>query len=157
MSDEPFQTEFEFTLPRGYRDDEGTLHREGVMRLARATDEIKPLTDPRVQSNPAYQTVLVLAAAITRLGSMAEVTPAVVEDLYVSDLAYLQDLYERVNGRGTDAVDVACPECGERFAVDRGSGAPLREADVPVPGDTLGAIPRPVTSGGRHRPLWRRR
>jgi len=157
MSDEPFQTEFEFTLPRGYRDDEGTLHREGVMRLARAADEIKPLNDPRVQSNPAYQTVLVLAEAITGLGSMEEVTPAVVEDLYVSDLAYLQDLYERVNERGTDAVDVACPECGERFAVDRGSGAHLHDADVPVPGNTLGTIPRPVTAGGLRRRRWRQR
>lgn len=112
------QTEFEFTLPQGYVDDEDTRHREGVMRLATAADEIKPAKDPRVQSNPSYMTVILLSRVVTELGSVQEVTPPVIENLYVSDLAYLQDLYERMNTRGTDVVDGVCPECGEQFEVE---------------------------------------
>lgn len=118
MTGEVLQTEFEFTLPQGYADDDGTLHRDGVMRLATAADEIKPLKDPRVQSNSSYLTVILLARVVTDLGSLDSVTPHVIENLYVSDLEYLQDLYERINTRGADAVDTACPECGEEFAVD---------------------------------------
>lgn len=112
------QTEFEFTLPKGYPDDDGDLHREGVMRLATAADEIKSAKDPRVQSNTSYMTVIVLSRVVTELGTLEEVTPHVVENLFVSDLAYLQDLYERVNERGADSVDAVCPECGEQFEVE---------------------------------------
>jgi hypothetical protein len=117
------QTEFEFTLPQGYTDDEGNRHQAGVMRLATAADEIKPLNDPRVKANPSYLTVILLSRVVTRLGTVEEVTPPVIEELFVSDLAYLQDLYERVNARGADAVDAACPECGEEFEVTLGTGA----------------------------------
>lgn len=125
MSGHALQTEFEFTLPQGYADDGGTLHREGVMRLATAADEIKPARDPRVQSNPPYMTVILLSRVVTELGTVDDVTPHVVENLYVSDLAYLQDLYERVNERGADAVDTACPECGEEFGVEVETGASI--------------------------------
>lgn len=137
MSSEILQTEFEFTLPQGYEDDEGSLHREGHMRLATAADEIKSLNDPRVQSNPAYQTVIVLSRVITGLGAMEDVTPHDVENLYVSDLAYLQDLYERINERGADAIDVVCPECGDEFTVERetGSTMELDDTGVGVPGE----------------------
>ena len=77
-----FQTEFEFTLPKGYLDAEGNLHRKGIMRLAKAMDEIVPLRDPRVKSNPAYSTVIILSRVITRLGALDEVTPAVIEGLF---------------------------------------------------------------------------
>ena len=92
-----FQTEVEFELPKGYLDASGTLHRRGTMRLATAADEILPLRDPRVQQNEAYLTIIVLARVITRLGSLAEVHPGVIEGLYTSDLAHLQRLYERLN------------------------------------------------------------
>lgn len=118
MSGAALQTEFEFTLPQGYADDEGTLHREGVMRLATAADEIKPLRDPRVQSNPSYLTVILLSRVVTDLGSLESVTTHVIENLYVSDLAYLQELYERINERGANAIDAVCPECGESFEVE---------------------------------------
>lgn len=108
------QTEFAFTLPKGY-DDDGTLHREGTMRLATAADELDPLCDPRVQRNPPYLTVLLLARVITKLGTLSEVTPEVVEKLFVADIAHLQELYERVNERGSDTIDVTCPDCGEPF------------------------------------------
>ena len=112
------QTEFPFTLPQGYVDDEGTLHRDGVMRLATAADELQPLKDPRVRANASYLTVILLSRVVTELGDLREVTPHVVENLFVSDLAYLQDLYERVNDRGIDAVEATCPECSERFDVE---------------------------------------
>ena len=91
------QTEFEFTLPKGYLDDEGNLHRKGVMRLSRAMDEIAPLRDPRVKSNPAYATVIILSRVITRLGAVDEVTPSVVEGFFAGDLNYLQQFYRRIN------------------------------------------------------------
>ena len=122
MSDSPLQTTFDFTLPEGYVDDGGTRHREGVMRLATAADELKPLTDPRVQSNGAYLTVILLSRVVTELGDVEEVTPGTIENLFVSDLACLQDMYERVNGRGANIVDVTCPECETEFEVSAESG-----------------------------------
>lgn len=118
MSGDVLQTEFEFTLPQGYVDDEGTRHQDGVMRLATAADEIKPLKDPRVRSNESYLTVILLSRVVTRLGSVESVSPHVIENLYVADLAYLQDLYERVNQRGADVVDAVCPACNEQFVVE---------------------------------------
>jgi len=92
-----FQTEIEFELPKGYVDEAGTLHRRGIMRLATAADEILPLRDPRVQQNEAYLAVIVLARVVIRLGSLPEVHTGVIENLYASDLAYLQRLYESFN------------------------------------------------------------
>jgi hypothetical protein len=93
-----FQTEVEFRLPKGYLEEDGGLHRDGVMRLATAADEILPLKDPRVQQNPAYLTIIVLARVITRLGAVPSINTKVVEGLFASDLSYLQTLYERLNG-----------------------------------------------------------
>ncbi len=92
-----FQTEVEFTLPKGYLDSVGVLHRRGVMRLATAADEILPLRDPRVQQNAAYLAIIVLARVITRLGDLTDVDTKTIEGLYASDLDYLQRLYERLN------------------------------------------------------------
>ena len=113
----PFQTEIEFRLPRGYMDEDGTLHHEGVMRLATAADEILPLKDPRVQSNPAYLTVILLSRVVTKLGALPDVNPRVVENLYASDVSYLQSLYQKINanGNGTSAKKVSCPNCNEEF------------------------------------------
>lgn len=92
-----FQTEVEFTLPKGYLDEHGVLHRRGVMRLATAADEILPLRDPRVQQNQAYLAVIVLARVITKLGDLANIDTRVIEALFASDLDYLQRLYEQIN------------------------------------------------------------
>lgn len=107
-----FQTEVEFTLPKGYLDAEGTLHREGVMRLATAADEILPLKDPRVQQNAAYLTVIVLARVITRFGSLPDVNTKVIEGLFASDLNYLQQLYEQINGGESDTIEDMRPSHG---------------------------------------------
>ncbi len=112
------QTEFEFTLPRGYVDQQGAVHRDGVMRLATAMDEIAPMRDPRVRSNQAYLVVILLSRVITRLGSLSTVNPGVIENLFSADLAYLQDFYRRINETGTSAVEVVCPECEHRFEVE---------------------------------------
>lgn len=127
MSDGVLQTEFEFTLPQGYVDDDGNRHRKGVMRLATAADEIKPLKDPRVQSNGAYLTVILLARVTTSLGSLEEVTTHVIENLYVTDLEHLQDLYQRINAGAADRIDATCPDCGESlsFAVHPGGEVTL--------------------------------
>jgi hypothetical protein len=115
---EGVRTEFAFELPRGFVDDGGTFHREGLMRLATARDEIMPLRDPRVRDNEAYLTVLLLSRVVVRLGSLPSVTPAVIEGLFASDLSFLQDLYRRVNQEGHTRAMVACPECKHEFAVD---------------------------------------
>jgi hypothetical protein len=91
------QTEFEFTLPKGYLDAEGNLHRKGVMRLSRAMDEIVPMRDPRVRSNPAYATVIILSRVITRLGALEDVSPAIIEGFFACDLNYLQKFYRQIN------------------------------------------------------------
>ncbi|MDZ8052653.1 MAG: hypothetical protein RMX68_028785 [Aulosira sp. ZfuVER01] len=93
-----FPTEFEFTLPKGYLDSEGNLHRKGVMRLSTAIDEIAPLRDPRVKANEAYATIIILSRVITLLGALSEVTPAIVENFFSQDLNYLQDFYRQING-----------------------------------------------------------
>lgn len=115
-----FQTEFPFTLPRGYVDREGTVHREGVMRLATAADEIAPLKDPRVQANPGYLVVILLSRVVTRLGEVRQLNPAVVEGLYAADLAFLQDFYQRINDSGHARLGVVCPHCQGEFEVDTG-------------------------------------
>ena len=118
------RTEFPFILPRGYVDDSGTVHRDGVMRLATARDELVPLRDDRVRENQAYLTVVLLARVITRIGTVSDVHAGVVEDLFAADLAFLQDLYRRVNTEGHTTVAVSCPACREDFVVDLAGGAP---------------------------------
>lgn len=112
-----FQTEYSFVLPRGYLDKSGILHKEGTMRLANAGDEILPLKDPRVQQNPGYLTVILLARVITSLGSLPSVDTRVIENLYTIDLAYLQDLYQKINTMDTPSYKAVCPHCGEEMDV----------------------------------------
>jgi hypothetical protein len=111
-------TEHEFTLPFGYQDAEGTLHREGVMRMATAADEILPLRDPRVQGNEAYLVIILLSRVVTRLGTVTHINPKVIEDLYAMDLAFLQDLYNEVNRTGATRVPAACPRCEHEFELE---------------------------------------
>ena len=113
-----FQTEYEFTLPLGYVDKEGNLHRAGVMRLATAADEILPLKDPRVQSNQAYLIIILLARVITRLGSLPMINPQVIEEMYAADLAYLQEFYNRINRDGRASLEATCPKCKHEFELE---------------------------------------
>lgn len=112
------QTEFPFTLPHGYRDADGTLHREGVMRLSTAYDEIAPLRDPRVQRNPGYLVIILLSRVITELGTVTQLNTKVIEDLFSGDLVYLQDLYQRINQNGHSRFHVTCPHCQGEFEVE---------------------------------------
>lgn len=123
-TDAQVRTEFAFELPRGYVDDDGGVHRHGVMRLATARDEILPLRDPRVRENEAYLTILLLARVITRLGDLDSVHPGIIERLFATDLAFLQDLYRRVNQEGHTHAAVTCPGCGHDFEVDVAGDAP---------------------------------
>lgn len=112
------QTEYQFTLPLGYVDGEGNLHREGVMRLATAFDEIAPLKDPRVHSNSAYLLIILLSRVITKLGNLEQVNPKVIENLYAADLAYLQGLYRRLNEQGNMHIHAQCPHCEKEFDME---------------------------------------
>jgi hypothetical protein len=112
------QTEREFVLPCGYVDEQGTLHREGVMRMATAADEILPLREASVQKNPAYLTVILLSRVVTRLGELKLITPATVEKLFAVDVAHLQDLYNELNGDDQSGLlAVTCPSCDHEFEV----------------------------------------
>lgn len=107
------QTEFEFTLPKGYMDESGTLHRQGTMRLATAADEILPMRDPRVQQNASYLVIIILSRVITKLGFVTAVDTKTVERFFSVDLAYLQDLYQRINHEDKPVYRLTCPKCGE--------------------------------------------
>ena len=115
---ETLQTEFDFVLPRGYVDRDGTVHKRGRMRLATANDEIAPLRDPRVRQNQAYLTIILLSRVITKLGTLTEINPSIIEGIFSADLAYLQNLYRRINENESTTVDAVCPECGHKFEVD---------------------------------------
>ncbi|MEV8565925.1 hypothetical protein AB0436_10170 [Streptomyces sp. NPDC051322] len=121
------RTEFAFELPRGYVDESGTVHRDGVMRLATARDELIPLRDVRVQENPAYLSVVLLGRVITRLGSVPHMHDGVVENMFASDLAFLQDFYRQVNAEGHTRAGVTCPHCEQPFEVELG-GSRLGES-----------------------------
>jgi hypothetical protein len=114
------QTEFNFTLPRGYIDSEGNLHKNGVMRLATAFDEIAPMKDSRVQANPGYLAVILLSRVITQLGDLEQVNPKIIENLFSADFAFLEDLYRRINDLGHNKISVTCPQCEANFDVELG-------------------------------------
>lgn len=117
-------TQFSFELPVGYVDNSGTVHKTGVMRMATARDEIMPLRDPRVLDNEAYLSVILLSRVVTRLGSVTSVNPGVIEGMFAADLAFLQDLYRRINQEGHTRAAVSCPSCQHEFAVDVAGGRP---------------------------------
>jgi Zn finger protein HypA/HybF involved in hydrogenase expression len=115
-----FKTEFPFVLPKGFVDHDGNLHREGIMRLATAKDEIAPLQDYRVQQNRAYLVIILLSRVIIKLGSLSSVNPSVIEGMFSSDLAYLQEFYRRINEEGSAKVKTSCPACGHNYEIDLG-------------------------------------
>lgn len=111
------QTAFTFLLPKGLIDDRGVVHREGVMRLATAMDEIAPQSDPRVVANPAYAPLVVLARVINQLGGLSALTPVMLEGLFAADLVYLQDFYLRINSAEPLFLETICPHCQEPLRV----------------------------------------
>lgn len=121
-----FSTEFEFTLPLGYRDADGNLHKHGVMRLATAADEILPMKDHRVQANPAYLPVIVLSRVISRLGNLDMVNTKVIEDLFTPDFSYLQKFYNRIN----DTDHAEHDETADSAPGMEGSAAPGKLASL---------------------------
>ena len=114
------QTEYEFSLPKGFVDYQGNLHRDGVMRLATAMDEITPMRDPRVRNNDAYLSIIILSRVITRLGDMKDVNTGTMEGMFTSDLSYLQEFYRSINEGGSSIGRVACPSCKSEFEVEPG-------------------------------------
>jgi hypothetical protein len=102
-------TEFPFVLKQGYADETGDLHKEGIMRLATEDDEILPLHDARVQQSASYVMIIILSRVITRLGTLPMITPKVIESLSAFDFAQLQEMYDRINEHGRDAIEAECP------------------------------------------------
>jgi hypothetical protein len=118
------QTSFDFVLPRGFVDNQGNVHREGSMRLATARDELMPLLDPKVREHEAFLSLVLLARVVTRLGTLTHIDDQVIGGLWATDLAFLQDLYRRINTEGTTVAEVTCPHCSQLVMVDVGGGAP---------------------------------
>lgn len=107
------ETIYEFTLPKGYVDNAGEVHRKGSMRLATAGDEISATRDPRVLANPSYLTIVILSKVITKIEGLEVITPTHIERLFTADLAFLQDMYQRINDITPPVMRVVCPKCGE--------------------------------------------
>ena len=116
------QTEYPFTLPNGFVEQDGGVHKSGIMRLATAADEILPQKDPRVHSNPAYLSVILLSRVVSKLGTLGEVNPRVIEGLFVQDLTYLQELYRRINGGEDLILKTKCPHCSEAVEMSLSPG-----------------------------------
>jgi hypothetical protein len=112
------QTQFEFTLPRGYVDAEGHVHKRGVMRLATAMDEIAPLRDVRVGANQAYLTIILLARVVVKLGTLTQINTGVIENLFAADMAYLQAFYRQINEEGVTVIKRRCPACQQEIEID---------------------------------------
>ena len=112
-----FKTEYEFTLPRGYVDKDGNLHKKGVMRLATAKDEIAPLQDHRVRSNQAYMIIVLLSRVITKLGTLKSIDTRTIEGLFSVDLDYLQRFYQKINEAEEQDIEITCPHCNEKFKI----------------------------------------
>lgn len=112
-----FQTEYPFELPKGYVDSDGNVHKNGVMRLATAADEILPMKDPRVQQNPGYISIILLSRVIIRLGNLPAIDTRIIEKLFTADLAFLQELYQNINAVEPPSIDTVCPHCNERIKV----------------------------------------
>lgn len=113
-----FQTEFSFELPKGYVDGEGIVHKTGIMRLATAADEILPMKDPRVQQNPSYISIILLARVVTRLGTLPAIDTRIIEKLFTADLAFLQDLYQKINQIEPPIIKTICPHCNEQIEIE---------------------------------------
>lgn len=109
------QTVYPFRLPKGYLDSEGNLHREGKMRLATAGDELSALRDPKVKADESYLNVVLLSKVILSLGTLAQVTPQVMEGLFISDMEFLQNMYDTINKADKPQIQVTCPYCGKQF------------------------------------------
>lgn len=120
-----FKTEFRFRLPRGFVDSSGNVHRDGVMRLATARDEIVPLQDYRVQANRAYLVIVLLSRVITKLGDLDYIGVDTIENLFSTDLAFLQEFYRKINEEGAAQFQVGCPACGHKFDIDMVTGSPV--------------------------------
>ena len=110
-----FQTEYQFTLPRGYNDQNGECHRQGTMRLATAGDEISAISSPKVKANPDYITIVILSKVIKNIGNITSLTPEIIEKLYLSDMQYLQNMYQTINEMELPKMHVQCPYCGKEF------------------------------------------
>jgi hypothetical protein len=113
-----FRTEYPFALPKGFVDQAGKVHKTGVMRLATAKDEIVPLQDYRVQGNRAYLVIILLSRVITKLGDVEHIDTEIIENLFSTDLAYLQEFYRKINEEGAPKIHAQCPSCNHEFDVD---------------------------------------
>jgi hypothetical protein len=111
-------TEHEFELPKGYVDADGNLHRLGLMRLSTAADEILSMKDPRVQNLPAYLIIILLSRVVTKLGAVQPINPSVMEGLFSEDLAYLQEMYNRINALTPRRLAAHCPQCACDFEIE---------------------------------------
>lgn len=112
-----FKTEFEFVLPKGFVDREGNLHKKGIMRLATAKDEIAPLQDHRVRNNESYMIIILLSRVITKLGDLKNVDTSTIEQLFSSDLDFLQRFYQKINSEESSDIKINCPHCENKVVI----------------------------------------
>ncbi|MCH1434219.1 MAG: hypothetical protein L7U56_00995 [Acidimicrobiales bacterium] len=147
------QTEFTFRLPKGFVDAAGTLHRDGLMRLATARDEIEPLRDPRIAGpDDPYLTIAILGRVITRLGAITDVGPEHIEALFAADLAHLQELYGVANFGEAEQIQALQAQTAARLAEDAALAA-----SEPGPGTDTSADDAEASDSGPPAPPARPR
>lgn len=111
-------TQLSFTLPRGLVDSSGVVHRQGIMRLATARDELVAHKHRHVQAYPEYLMLVLLSQVVIQLGTLESISPDDLENLLTQDLAYLRELYNRINQTGSAQLSVQCPQCSHQFQTE---------------------------------------
>lgn len=89
--------QIEFDLPHGYVDKKGKLHKSGTMRVSTQDDEVLIKQHGKYKLDHSYAKIAILAKVVTKLGTLKQVTPEIIADLYADDLRFLKALYEELN------------------------------------------------------------
>ena len=98
-----------FTLPRGYKDKSGAIHKEGVLRIPNGFD--REIVIPLFKKNSATATTMLLTR-IMSFNDGAVIIPDLVANMSLRDREYLEKLVNE-NTFGIDmSVEITCTSCG---------------------------------------------
>lgn len=116
MSTPGARREFEFTLPIGFTDESGEVHRVGALRKMTGREEAI-LADRSIQRNGGQLVTSLLASCVVRLGSLEKVTPSVIGEMYSADRNYLLIRLRSATFGSELRASYSCPSCGETMPV----------------------------------------
>ena len=115
MGDE-IRTEYTYTLPKGYVDKDGNLHREVVIREITGADQ-ESMLSPQLRQNPAKMLSALLARVIVRLGTLekSRIDTGVTAAMVKSDRDFLIMKLKEIDTGPDMEIKVECPDCGKKF------------------------------------------